>query len=156
VNIVPKDVYDFEVVYCDTEYVSNAGKKSLHVKLEIIDPAGTPHKVRVYFSYANYRDTGRPHEITTRTKNEFLTSIGKKDLIGQEISNEDLLGAKGRAAIKTEKSDNFPPALKVDKFISPLAEQALNLIKRSINKAPEKAPAYEDKNAPFVDDDIPF
>lgn len=162
-NIVPPDIYDFEVVYCNAEYVSNAGKRSLHVKLEIIDPADTPHQVKVYFSYENYRDTGRPHEIVTRTKNEFLTSIAKKDLIGKEIFNNDLLGAKGRVAIKTEKSDNFPPALRAARFISPTAEQALNLIKRSVNEAPEKAPAHEDKDlsfldkdAPFIDDDIPF
>lgn len=168
-NIIPRDIYKYKIIYANTEHVSKKGNKSIHIALEITDASGEKYKVHEYFTHTNDPKTGLPYEFITRKKKEMLDSIGKPQLKDKELTNDDLLDGEGHAAIKTAEDANFPPSLKVEQFITSaqrekskaIAEGALRDIKYSQtpNKEDQKEAltSASQPNVPdFTDDDIPF
>lgn len=136
-KVLKEGRYAFRITRCDVDYISNAGNKSIKLGLSIED-SGESHICWEYITRKNDPATGRPYEFAEKKLNSLLLVIGKPELIGKELTNQDLLGAAGHVVIKTETSPVYGSSNKVVRFV------------------PERAKQEDAANSSINPNDIPF
>lgn len=136
-KILENGRYAFRISRCDVDYISNAGNKSIKLGLSI-EYGGESYICWEYITKKNDPATGRPYEFAEKKLNSLLLMIGKPELIGKELTNQDLLGSTGFAVIKTETSPVYGSSNKVVRFV------------------PDRVKPEEAANSSINPSDIPF
>lgn len=108
--------YAFRITRCDVDHISNAGNKSIKLGLAI-EQDGEQHFCWEYITKKHNPVTGKPYEFAEKKLNSLLFVIGKPELMGKELTNQDLLGSTGFVIIKTETSPTYGSSNKVDRFV---------------------------------------
>ena len=153
-SLITPGTYKFKIISVEPEYVSKAGNISIKLILEIKDSTGQPYKLFEYLTKKNDPKTNLPYAFIVKKTHDLLDAIGKPQLKDAQLNANDLLNAEGWASIKTEESNEYPPSLKVARFVVPKDKQQEDVFKASLT-AQAPMPVQETIK-PFPDEDIPF
>lgn len=172
-ELLPAGKYKFQIDFADCDYISSKGNKAIKLKLLIMHQ-GEKHVVWEYLTKKPDPATNKPYAFIVRKTNDLLASMGKSNLKGAHLTNDDLLGGFGWAVIRIENSEEYGESNKVARFITedrnreatpktveePEDESIEDLLARSVpvsqSITPTAAPSYDAEVPPFSDDDIPF
>jgi hypothetical protein len=124
--------YEFRITRCDVDHISNAGNKSIKLGLAI-EHDGEAHFCWEYLTKKLDPATGKPYEFIEKRLNSLLLVIGKPELIGKELTNQDLLSSTGFVVLKKETSPVYGESNKVERFVP---EKKSAEVQQSANEDP--------------------
>jgi hypothetical protein len=171
-TLLKQGIYKFQISYCDCNFVSKTGNKNIKLIFDIIENNGVSHQIFDYMTKKLDPKTNKRFIFVVKKIDGLLKSIGKPELFGKPLREEDFKGAEGHAYVKLEKANGiYGESNKIDRFISIDEAKKSFILNAGVDECKQTstpinsngnvdnvdASFFGDDSAPITDDsDIPF